>query len=92
LYKAADKMDPVLVPFSGKTDNWPKVPVIISGDQIYFHFYSDPFATYWGWKCIVTPLVLFPHQAWLHDLLQMITHCARKVIQNYFKKYSVSRE
>ena len=58
LYRFPNKVDPLLPAFSGRSENWPKIPFIFPGDEITFHFHSSPFGSHWGYKCLVTGLVL----------------------------------
>jgi len=68
LYKFPGKLEPILDAFSGKSENWPKVPVIVNNDTVCFHFTSEPYMTHWGYRCIVTPLMLESSKVWLYEL------------------------
>lgn len=58
LYRAPNKTEPLFTAFTGPAQAWPRVPIIVEGDTVVFHFTSDPFNTYWGYRCIVTGVIL----------------------------------
>ncbi|KAL6051777.1 putative SWIM zinc finger domain-containing protein, partial [Balamuthia mandrillaris] len=74
LYRGPFQTEPILTKFCGPSTNWPKVPIIVPGDTVVFHFHSNSFQTYWGYRCIVTPLVLGQCRSWLYELERTVAH------------------
>lgn len=50
LYKQEKRVEPILDAFSGKPENWPRVPLLIQGDTVCFHFHSEAFGSFWGYR------------------------------------------
>lgn len=46
LYRRPGKQQPIFTPFTGPPNAWPRIPIIVPGDTVCFHFTSDPFNTY----------------------------------------------
>ncbi len=85
-------MEPILTPFSGKSDNWPKVPIIVPGDQVFFYFHSDPFMTYWGYRCLVTGLNLDSSNVWIYDLERTVGWLLRRCMKTALVGHSTEQE
>ena len=64
----------MFTPFTGSPNAWPKIPIIVEGDTIVFHFTSNPFNTFWGYRCIITGLCLESSMVPLWDLQKTIAY------------------
>eukprot|EP01117_Protostelium_nocturnum_P005214 TRINITY_DN1898_c0_g1_i2.p1 TRINITY_DN1898_c0_g1~~TRINITY_DN1898_c0_g1_i2.p1 ORF type:complete len:1177 (+),score=320.88 TRINITY_DN1898_c0_g1_i2:85-3531(+) len=58
LFKDQQKLQPFLVPYSGKPELWPKGPILMEGDSVLFSFSSESFSSRWGYRCFASPLYL----------------------------------
>jgi len=81
LYKKPGKVQPIFTAFTGGSDNWPKIPIIVEGDTVVFHFQSNPFNTFWGYRCIVTGLILEAGMAPFWDLEKTLATLTGRLIK-----------
>jgi len=50
----------------------------VPGDTVAFHFHSNSFQTYWGYRCIVTGLIVEPCGTWTYDLERSLGRLAAR--------------
>eukprot|EP01087_Luapelamoeba_hula_P010094 TRINITY_DN2658_c0_g1_i4.p1 TRINITY_DN2658_c0_g1~~TRINITY_DN2658_c0_g1_i4.p1 ORF type:complete len:3811 (+),score=698.07 TRINITY_DN2658_c0_g1_i4:295-11727(+) len=80
LYRGPGKQEALFSAFTGPSAQWPKIPLIVDGDTVVFHFTSNPFNTFWGYRCIVTGLRMESSLVPLWDLEKTIAYFTSKCI------------